>query len=425
VTTGGPAEQGYAVVVPTLGRPTLAAAVLSTITQHPRPREIVVVVDGTDPAVVPDYLTDFPEMRVLTTGGSRGPSTARMMGVAVCRAPLVAFLDDDDEWLPGKMAAQLELFSALRAHAPYPVVSCRAYLTYHGRVTSQIGPTEPLRDGETLLDYMFVRRHVIPQGFKLGSSSLLAPRALLEAEPWDERLHLHEDWEWLVRVSRRDDVHVAMHPAPLISYTKSGAGHASRPRGAWRVSVEFAERIGLGARNRGDFLLAAAGNSVTLRDRAESVRAAACVWRTAEAGTAAWLVFLLRLTLPDPVLRAAVPLVRAARSAVTLGRPSSGGASRLVTSNRLRLPLPGRADQRHGGAPEKATHGTNSVLKIEEIPSEISINHQFGGTYFGDFALRCHYTRATQPHVLPSPEQPTKRMGSVHSGPYPPVVTLR
>lgn len=355
-------------VIPTLGRPTLAAAVLSTITQHPRPQEIVVVVDGTDPAVVPDYLMEFPEMRVLATGGRRGPSAARMMGVAVCRAPLVAFLDDDDEWLPGKMAAQLELFTALRAHTPYPVVSCRAYLTYHGRVTSQIGPMEPLSDGETLLDYMFARRHVMPQGFKLGSSSLLAPRALLEAEPWDERLHLHEDWEWLVRVSRRDDVHVAMHPAALISYTKSGGGHASRPRGAWRVSVEFAERIGLGARNRGDFLLSAAGNSITLRDRAESVRAATSVWRTAEAGTAAWLVFLLRLTLPDPMLRAAVPLVRTVRTAVCLGRPRAGLARRLVTSNWRGSPLPERSGQRNRDAAEKATHSTNSVLKIEEIP---------------------------------------------------------
>jgi glycosyltransferase involved in cell wall biosynthesis len=338
VTTGGPADQGYAVVIPTLGRPTLAAAVLSTITQHPRPREIVVVVDGTDPAVVPDYLMEFPEIRVLTTGGHRGPSTARMMGVAVCRAPLVAFLDDDDEWLPGKMAAQLDLFSALRARGSYPVVSCRAYLAYHGRVTSQIGPTKPLCDGETLLDYMFVRRHVVPQGFKLGSSSLLVPRALLEVEPWDERLHLHEDWEWLVRVSRRGDVHLVMHPAPLISYTKSGGGHASRPRGAWRLSVEFADRIGLCARSRGDFLLSAAGNSVTLRERAESVRAATWVWRNAEAGAAAWLVFLLRLTLPDAVLRAAVPLARAtrraARTTASVGHPGSGRADRPVTSNR-------------------------------------------------------------------------------------------
>jgi len=59
VTTGGPADHEYAVVIPTLGRPTLAAAVLSTIAQHPRPREIVVVVDGTDPGVVPDYLMEF------------------------------------------------------------------------------------------------------------------------------------------------------------------------------------------------------------------------------------------------------------------------------------------------------------------------------------------------------------------------------
>jgi len=395
VTTGGPADHEYAVVIPTLGRPTLAAAVLSTIAQHPRPREIVVVVDGTDPGVVPNYLMEFPELRVLTTGGRRGPSAARMIGVATCHAPLVAFLDDDDEWLPGKMTAQLKLFIALRARSPYPVVSCRAYLAYHGRVTSQIGPTEPLCDGETLLDHMFVRRHVIPQGFKLGSSSLLVPRALLEAEPWDERLHLHEDWEWLVRVSRRDDVHLVVHPAPLISYTKSGRGHASRPGGTWRMSVEFADRIGLGARSRGDFLLAAAGNSVTLRDRAESVRAAAWVWRNADAGPVAWLVFLLRMTLPDPVLRAAVSLARAtrraARTAASVGRPDSDRADRLVTSNPHGSPPPGRVDGRR--------------CEGEIFPSDTS-------------------DEPASAHVAGAPVEPN-RIGSVHLGPRPPAVTPR
>ena len=131
------------------------------------------------------------------------------------------------------------------------------------------------------------------------------------------------------------------------------------------MSVEFADRIGLGARSRGDFLLSAAGNTVTLRNRTESVRAAAWVWRNAHAGPAAWLVFLLRLTLPDPVLRAAVPLARAtrrvARTAASVGLPGRGRADRLVTSNRPGSPLPGRADGRRRGIAAWVTYSTRSI----------------------------------------------------------------
>jgi hypothetical protein len=134
------------------------------------------------------------------------------------------------------------------------------------------------------------------------------------------------------------------------------------------VSVEFADRIGLGARSRGDFLLAAAGNSVTLRDRAESVRAAAWVWRNADAGPVAWLVFLLRLTLPDPVLRAAVSLARAtrraARTAASVGRPGSERADRLATSNRHGPPPPGRVDKRRCGVANEVTYSTKGVQNV-------------------------------------------------------------
>ncbi|MCW2615705.1 MAG: hypothetical protein JWN08_2699 [Frankiales bacterium] len=82
------------VVVPTLGRPSLHAVLAPLVGRIP-----VVVVDdragGADLAL-PDGV------RVLRSGG-RGPAAARNTGWRACRAPWVAFLDDDvvppDDWV--------------------------------------------------------------------------------------------------------------------------------------------------------------------------------------------------------------------------------------------------------------------------------------------------------------------------------------
>ncbi|CAL9336131.1 Phosphoglycolate phosphatase [Nocardiopsis dassonvillei] len=90
------ARAEYSVVVPTVGRASLART-LRPLVDAPRgtaPREIVVVDDrpGRDAAALD--LPDHPGLRVLG-GGGRGPAAARQAGWHSCRTPWVAFLDDD------------------------------------------------------------------------------------------------------------------------------------------------------------------------------------------------------------------------------------------------------------------------------------------------------------------------------------------
>ncbi|GHA00360.1 glycosyltransferase family 2 protein [Streptomyces echinoruber] len=93
---------GYAVVIPTLARATLADCLAAlTAATGPRPDEIVVVDDRPDPepGALEHPLSELDaELRARTTvltSGGRGPAAARNTGWRAVTSPWVAFLDDD------------------------------------------------------------------------------------------------------------------------------------------------------------------------------------------------------------------------------------------------------------------------------------------------------------------------------------------
>ncbi|MCA1845466.1 MAG: glycosyltransferase family 2 protein [Actinobacteria bacterium] len=95
------------VVIPTHNRPDLLkVAVDSVLAQGMDGVEIVVVDDGSDPPakVAVDGVT------LVRQDAPAGPSAARNQGVAVASAPVIAFLDDDDRFLPNKLARCLGCF---------------------------------------------------------------------------------------------------------------------------------------------------------------------------------------------------------------------------------------------------------------------------------------------------------------------------
>jgi glycosyltransferase involved in cell wall biosynthesis len=101
-------------VISTFERPDACErALLSALAQAPAPIEVLICDDGSAD-VTAERFTAWerrdPRVRYLRLQPNRGtPGATRNLGTTAARGEWVAYLDDDDEWLPGKLSRQLEL----------------------------------------------------------------------------------------------------------------------------------------------------------------------------------------------------------------------------------------------------------------------------------------------------------------------------
>lgn len=186
------AQADVGVVIPSRGRPELLHRALDSVAaQTAQPREVVVVLDGADTKLERDLAQRLdPAVQVLVIDPPRGPSHARNAGVRVLESTNVAFLDDDDEWLPLKLERQIPLLddgdvSYTRVYAGDPK---------HPSVWPRRPPGR-----EAPSEYLFDRRRPWAGAGLFLTSTIAARTELAKAVQFDETLRQHEDWDWALR----------------------------------------------------------------------------------------------------------------------------------------------------------------------------------------------------------------------------------
>jgi glycosyltransferase involved in cell wall biosynthesis len=227
-------------VIPTRNRPEIVLrAVQSALEQSIANLEVIVVIDGPDKAseealsAVPD-----PRLNVIALQEQVGGSEARNTGVRAARAPWVAFLDDDDEWLPRKLELQLSAAESVRAK--YPVI----YSRFIGRSKDNdvVMAARLPGEGEPVSEYLFCRTGLRFGETALGTSELMAPTALLREVPFMIGLRKHQDWDWVLRAAHNPDVKLCVVPDLLAVYhMEEGAVRVSN-NAEWRFSLEWAQQ---------------------------------------------------------------------------------------------------------------------------------------------------------------------------------------
>ena len=226
------------VIIPTVNRSAVRAAVLSALNQNYAPYEVIVAVDRSDNQV-PQVLYDLcDKIRVVFSGGV-GPSGARMHAVSESSGEIIAFLDDDDQWYPEKLERQVAMWSTGDAKR-HRLLSCRFVMIGADGKTQRPLPARLIAPDERLAAYLFRRTSIGYWEGAIHPSTLMCDRDLLTKEPWDAGTRLHEDWEWMLRVGARSDVEILMSPDVLVEISTSDKQSLSRAPD-WRLSFSWVQ----------------------------------------------------------------------------------------------------------------------------------------------------------------------------------------
>lgn len=232
-------DPAVSVVIPTYQRPGLVLrAVRSVLDQTLGNLEVIVVVDGRDSATC-EALAAIDDARIIVLVPDRhlGNAEARNVGVARARASWVAFLDDDDEWLPEKLERQLAV--AEGAACARPIVSSR--ILARGESGDMIWPRRWLAAGEDWSEYFFCRRTPFTGEGMVILSAILTSRALLLDVPFTKGLARHVDPDWLLRAAREPGVCLELVPGgePLVIWYVEHSRSRITTRRDWADSYRW------------------------------------------------------------------------------------------------------------------------------------------------------------------------------------------
>jgi glycosyltransferase involved in cell wall biosynthesis len=268
----------FSVIIPTFGRPAfLSEAVDSVLKQTLGDFECLVVDDSSPQA---PRIPDDPRIRLLRRPKNGGPAAARNTGIAEATGRYIAFLDDDDVWLPTRLT------NAFAAHRRAPVVSC-----WQSTVGSTGVPGGRMLEGDvgdSILDGMTPH---------LGATSM--ERAITPT--FDERYEASEDVEWWLRVAQSSpaattatvDFLYRAHGAP-----RTRTGQSNRVRDGLLLLEQHEEWFRAHPRAKAFRLKRIGLSALTIGDRRLALRCFAQSFRLAPEPRTAWHAFR---TLSQPL----------------------------------------------------------------------------------------------------------------------------
>ena len=224
-------ENAVTVVIPTFNRCDLLLRALASVYQQSlQPKQVIVVDDGSTDGTGVAVKKRYPQVEYLWQP-NRGVSSARNSGIGIATQPWIALLDNDDEWLPGKLESQ---FRRLGQDPELKVCHCEEIWIRNGRRVNQ-GKRHAKSEGDLFLECLPL--------CAMSPSSVLIHRSVFDQIGlFDEQLPACEDYDLWLRITAHYSVALVVEPQ-ILKY----GGHADQlSRAFWgmdRFRIRALQRL--------------------------------------------------------------------------------------------------------------------------------------------------------------------------------------
>jgi glycosyltransferase involved in cell wall biosynthesis len=214
-------------IIPTRNRPEIVCrAVRSVLAQTYTNLEVIVVVDGPDPATVSALeALHTSQLRIIALDSNVGGSEARNIGIRASRGKWVALLDDDDEWLPLKIEQQVR--QALEVDCALVFVGCQ--FIARDRFGDRIRPHKAYDPARSFSDYLFCRDSLRVGTGYMQTSTWLISSPLAKAVPFTPGLKRNQDSDWMLHAMAVPGAQFRLVSEPLtIFHSEEEIGRISK-----------------------------------------------------------------------------------------------------------------------------------------------------------------------------------------------------
>jgi glycosyltransferase involved in cell wall biosynthesis len=212
--------------------------VRSALAQKYDDLEVVVVVDGPDSATEKALASIADKrLRVIVLPKPVGAASARNLGVTAAWGDWIAFLDDDDEWLPEKTTLQMK--AAQQSKYVCPIVSSQviARTSRYELVWPRTLPFKPLSE------YLLSRRSWSYGDGLLSTITLLFPKDLYCQVPFQAGLARHQDLDWMLRATEHTGAGIEFVPKPLAVWHQAEQRKSISVPADWKTSFQWLESV--------------------------------------------------------------------------------------------------------------------------------------------------------------------------------------
>jgi glycosyltransferase involved in cell wall biosynthesis len=227
------------VVIPTLDRTKLLLRAIDSVRRQTYPEiEVIVVVDRPDPDTVAAVrAVSDPRLQLIINPRRTTAAGARNVGADHAKGEWIAFLDDDDEWLPNKLERQI----AFASGRPPALLSCLSRVVTP--TATYVLPQLIFDNSRPIDEYLFDRRSLFGGLGALQTSGYLLPRALFEKVRFNAE-SLHDDWEFALRLSKQVGARVEIVPEVLVVlYVEEERPSLTARNASWSASLSWLESM--------------------------------------------------------------------------------------------------------------------------------------------------------------------------------------